>query len=233
MFSFSSVLTKAILLKRYKRFLADVVLPNGEQVTVHCPNTGAMTGCCDANSTIYLSQSNNPKRKYKYTWEYASDAKGNKICVNTLNANKVIKSALENKKISEVSQYGTIIPEQKVGESRIDFLLQERNLVDCYIEVKSATLASNTIGMFPDTITKRGQKHCYELAALSRKGFSTKLIFCVMRENITQFKIAGNIDTDYARAVEQAVKDGVEVICYGCNLTLNNISVSHKIPIIM
>lgn len=233
MFSFSSALTQAILLKRYKRFLADVILPNGELETVHCPNTGAMTGCCDANSIIYLSESNNLKRKYRYTWEYATDANNNKICINTNNANKVIKSALSHHSIDELSRYGTVIPEQKVGNSRIDFLMQENGLRDCYIEVKSVTLAVDTLGMFPDTVTKRGQKHCYELAALSQQGFQAKLLFCVMRENITQFKIADSIDPDYARAVEQAMADGVEVLCYGCDLTLTNISVSNKIPIIL
>jgi len=233
MFSFSSALTQAILLKRYKRFLADVILPSGEVVTVHCPNTGAMTGCCDANSTIYLSQSTNPKRKYKYTWEYSTDKNNNKICVNTNNANKVIKLALSQHNIAELGQYGVVIPEQKAGDSRIDFLLQEGGLVDCYVEVKSATLANESLGMFPDTVTKRGQKHCYELAALSKQGFKAKLLFCVMREGITQFKIARSIDPDYAKAVEYAVDNGVELLCYGCNLSLKDISVSHKIPIIL
>jgi sugar fermentation stimulation protein A len=232
MFSFSSALTPAVLIKRYKRFLADVILPSGEQVTVHCPNTGAMTGCCDKDSVIYLSESNNPKRKYRYTWEYATDANNNKICINTNNANKVIKSAFAHHRIRELSQYGTVIPEKKVGNSRIDFLLQEDGLADCYVEVKSATLALETLGMFPDTVTKRGQKHCYELADLSQQGFQAKLLFCVMRENITQFKIADSIDPDYAKAVEQAMADGVDVLCYGCDLTLKNISVSQKIPII-
>lgn len=232
MFSFSSALTQAILIKRYKRFLADVILPNGEVVTVHCPNTGAMTGCCEANSIVYLSESSNAKRKYKYTWEYATDADNNKICINATNANKVIKAELSLQGIAEVSQYGIVIPEQKVGNSRIDFLLQENGLPDCYLEVKSATLAIGALGMFPDTITKRGQKHCYELAALSQQGFTAKLLFCVMRESITQFKIADSIDPDYAKAVEQAIAKGVDIVCYGCDLTLTNISVSHKIPII-
>jgi sugar fermentation stimulation protein A len=192
-----------------------------------------MTGCRDPNSVVYISQSNNPKRKYKYTWEYATDSNNNKICINTNNANKVIKSALADNKITEVSQYDIVIPEQKVGKSRIDFLLQENSHSDCYLEVKSATLAKDALGMFPDTVTKRGLKHCYELSALSQRGFHAKLLFCVMREGITQFKIADSIDPDYAKAVEQAVENGVELLCYGCELSLTNISVSHKIPIIL
>ncbi|MFT6269023.1 MAG: sugar fermentation stimulation protein A [Alphaproteobacteria bacterium] len=233
MFSFSSALTQAVLIKRYKRFLADVILPSGETITVHCPNTGAMTGCCDPHSIVYLSESDNPKRKYKYTWEYAVDATGNKICVNTNNANKVVKSALQNHHISQVGQYGTIIPEQKYNDSRIDFLLQEDGYPDCYLEVKSATLATNNLGMFPDTVTKRGQKHCYELAQISKQGFQAKLLFCVMRESITQFKIADSIDPDYATSVEYAVAEGVELLCYACELSETNISLSHQIPIII
>jgi sugar fermentation stimulation protein A len=233
MFSFSSALTQAILIKRYKRFLADVILPNGEMTTVHCPNTGAMTGCDEPNSIIYLSHSSNPKRKYPYTWEYATDAMGNKICVNTNNANRVIKNALENRMISQVANYGKVIPEQKYNNSRIDFLLQEEGQTDCYVEVKSVTLAEGALGMFPDTTTKRGQKHCYELAQISENGLKAKLLFCVMRENITQFKIADDIDPDYAKAVEFAVRSGVEVICYSCDLNLKNIRLLQKTPIIL
>ena len=232
MFRFSSALTKAVLLKRYKRFLADVMLPTGEVVTVHCPNTGAMTGCTDIHSSIYLSHSTNPKRKYAYTWEYASDALGNKICINTNNANKVVKSALQQHKISPVMQYSTIVSEQKYRHSRLDFLLQEDGYPDCYMEVKSVTLATADLGMFPDTVTKRGQKHCYELARLSQEGFQAKLLFCVMRENITQFKFADKVDPDYARAIDYAVQEGVEILCYGCDLSLTSIHLTHQIPII-
>jgi sugar fermentation stimulation protein A len=232
MFRFSSALTQAVLIKRYKRFLADVILPSGEIITVHCPNTGAMTGCNDPGSTVYLSESSKPKRKYKYTWEYATDVAGHKICINTNNANKVVKSALERHVIFQLAEYGTIVPEQTYNKSRIDFLLKEDGLPDCYLEVKSATLANNTLGMFPDTITKRGQKHCYELAALSKQGYRAKLLFCVMRENITQFKFAANIDPDYAKAVEYAVAEGVEIMCYACELGESHIRILHQIPII-
>ncbi len=233
MFRFSSALTQATLIKRYKRFLADVILSNGEITTVHCPNTGAMTGCCDANSVVYLSQSNNPKRKYKYTWEYATDPLGNKICVNTNNANKVVHAALLNHQIPQLSHYSCVIPEQKVNNSRIDFLLQDSAQPNCYLEVKSATLATKSVGMFPDTVTKRGQKHCYELAQLREQGHQAKLLFCVMRESISEFKIAESIDPDYAKAVEYALHQGVELLCFGCELHLDTIVVSHQIPIVL
>lgn len=232
MFSFSSALTQAVLIKRYKRFLADVVLPNGEITTVHCPNTGAMTGCDTPNSIIYLSSSNNPKRKYKYTWEYASDDAGNKICVNTTNANRVVKSALQKQQITELAHYNSILPEQTFNHSRIDFLLQQDTFPDCFLEVKSVTLAQGELGMFPDTVTKRGQKHCYELAQISQQGLEATLMFCVMRENITKFKIAEDIDPDYAKALEHAVASGVKILCYTCTLNDTNIDLSYQIPII-
>ncbi|MDT0595460.1 DNA/RNA nuclease SfsA [Glaciecola petra] len=245
MHEFSAPLTAAKLIKRYKRFLADVYfLPElqaqntalnkveRDQMTVHCPNTGAMTGCQDQHSTVYLSKSANPKRKYAYTWEYATDEHGHKICVNTTNANRVVEAALENHSIAELSLYGQVIPEQKVNNSRIDFLLKEDGFVDCYLEVKSATLAEQTTAMFPDTVTKRGQKHCYELAQLAQQNHKAVLLFCVMRENITHFKIAESIDPDYAKAVKFAVDKGVELLCYGCELDLNGIRLSNRIPII-
>jgi len=232
MFQFSSALTQAVLVKRYKRFLADVVLPSGEVITVHCPNTGAMTGCCDPHSRVYLSESNNPQRKYRYTWEYATDSAGHKICVNTNNANKVVKSALTEHRISALSHYSTIVAEQKYLNSRFDFLLQQDGYPDCYLEVKSATLATGTTGMFPDTVTKRGQKHCRELAQLSQQGYQAKLLFCVMRENISDFMIAEKLDPDYAKAVAHAKANGVEILCYACDLSTTNIHLSHQIPII-
>lgn len=231
MHAFSSALTQAKLIKRYKRFLADVQLSGGEVITVHCPNTGAMTGCDDPGSLVYLSKSANPKRKYQYTWEYATDPKGNKICINTNNANKVVKEALLQHHISELSQYSHILPEQKVNNSRIDFLLQEDGMPDCYVEVKSATLAQDNIAMFPDTVTKRGQKHCYELAEIAQQGIRAALLFCVMREAVDQFKIAQSIDPDYASAINFAQSHGVEVLCYACDLGLDGIRLTHPILI--
>ena len=235
MFQFSSALTQALLIKRYKRFLADVTLPSGEVVTVHCPNTGAMTGCQDPGSIIYLSESSNLKRKYKYTWEYASDKNGNKICVNTNNANKVVEAALNAHNISSLGHYSGVKREQKYNNSRIDFLLQEDGFPDGYLEVKSVTLQdtdNHSIAMFPDTVTTRGQKHCYELAELQQRGYRATLLFCVMLENVTHFTLANNIDSEYAKAVAFAQRHGVDVIAYICDLNLSYIKLSHQIPII-
>lgn len=230
MFGFSSALTKAILIKRYKRFLADVEMEDGSVVTVHCPNTGAMTTCADPGCEVFLSKSSNPKRKYKFTWEYSTSPIGHKICVNTHNANRVVLSALHKHRIPQFNQYSTVLPEHKINDSRIDFLLQEDGQPDCYLEVKSATLAYGSTAMFPDTITKRGLKHCEELSSIARNGDQAYLLFCVMREGIESFEVASEIDPKYARAVEKARDAGVNIICFGCRLNLYGIELAHEIP---
>ncbi len=230
MFEFSSALTEAILIKRYKRFLADVTLQDGSTITVHCPNTGAMTTCDVPGSVVYLSKSNNPNRKYKYTWEYSTSPDGQKICVNTNNANKVVWSALKKHSIYQLSQYSVILPEKRVNDSRIDFLLQEDGISDCYLEVKSVTLAEGNIARFPDTVTKRGLKHCEELIDIVHRGKEAYLLFCVMREGIKHFEIAENIDPRYAEAVTRACRAGVHILCYGCRLDWRGIELTHEIP---
>lgn len=174
-------LSSGILIQRYKRFLADVKLPNGEQITIHCPNTGAMTGCANPGDIVWFSTSNNLKRKYAYTWELTQTQSGDFICVNTHRANQLVSEALKNKWIRELVDYDEILPEQKYGQenSRIDFLLKQQNLLDCFVEVKATTLLTeNGIGMFPDTKTERGQKHLRELIAISQQGQQAVIFFC-------------------------------------------------------
>ncbi len=152
-------LSCGILIKRYKRFLADILLPNGEQITLHCPNTGAMTGCATTGDTVWFSTSDNPKRKYAHTWELTQTQAGDFICVNTQRANQLVQEALEKRWIAELAEYQTVLPEQKYGSenSRIDFLLKADNQPDCFVEVKSTTLLTeNGLGMFPDAKTERG-----------------------------------------------------------------------------
>ncbi|MBT1452165.1 DNA/RNA nuclease SfsA [Glaciecola sp. XM2] len=231
MYRFTSALIRGRLIKRYKRFLADVMLENGDVITAHCPNTGAMTGCAHEGVEVYLSQSNNPKRKYAYTWEYSSDLDGNKIGVNTANANRIVKSAIANKQISEFAHYSQCFAETKFGDSRIDFMLQEDGAPDAYIEVKSVTLAHNTTAMFPDTVTKRGTKHCHELVEIIRQGHRAALLFCIQRENITDFKVAKDIDPKYFEAFEYAQKNGVEILVYTCKMTQIGVELKAKVAI--
>lgn len=210
-------LSHGILLRRYKRFLADIQLPNGEQITIHCPNTGAMTGCATVGDRVWFSTSDNPKRKYAHTWELTETQTGDFICVNTQRANQLVQEALENHWISELSEYQTILPEQKYGEenSRIDFLLKNDHQPDCFVEVKSTTLLTeNGIGMFPDAKTERGQKHLRELTTMAQNGHQAVIFFAVLHTGIQQFEVAKQIDPQYAELFEQAIQKGVKVLCY-------------------
>lgn len=212
-----------ILLCRYKRFLADIALADGSQITIHCPNTGAMTGCAEAGDTVWFSTSDNPKRKYAHTWELTETRAGHFICVNTTRANQLVQEALQNGVISELVDYCEILPEQKYGEehSRIDFLLKSADLPDCFVEVKSTTLLTeNGIGMFPDAKTERGQKHLRELMAVKQQGKRAVILFAVLHTGIERFDVARHIDPKYAQLLEQAREFGVETLCYRAEIGL-------------
>lgn len=216
-------LSSGILIQRYKRFLADVQLPNGEKITVHCPNTGAMTGCANAGDTVWFSTSDNPKRKYAYTWELTQTQVGDFICVNTQRANQLVAEALNHKWIRELASYDNILPEQKYGEekSRIDFLLKQQGLADCFVEVKSTTLLTeNGVGMFPDAKTERGQKHLRELIAIAQQGQQAVIFFAVLHTGITQFEVAKQIDPKYAELFNQARQNGVLALSYKATIEL-------------
>jgi len=213
-------LQKAILIKRYKRFLADVQLENGAVLTLYCPNTGAMTHCADAGDQVWYSTSNNLKRKYKHTWELTFSKAGHWICVNTARANQIVGEALRRGEIAALSGYDHIKAEVKYGceNSRIDFLLSSETKADCYVEVKSCTLLDKSFGegkgFFPDAVTLRGQKHLRELMEMKQQGHRSILLFAVQHSGIKSVQPAGHIDAKYAALFEQAKQAGVEVICY-------------------
>ncbi|MDP8100238.1 DNA/RNA nuclease SfsA [Phocoenobacter atlanticus] len=214
-------LKQGILIKRYKRFLADIMLPNGEQMTIHCPNTGAMTGCATEGDRVWFSTSDNPKRKYAHTWELTETQQGDFICVNTQRANQLVNEALQHKWIEELVQYQQIQAEVKYGEekSRIDFLLDE----SCFVEVKSTTLLTeNGIGMFPDTQTLRGQKHLRELTTMAQQGYSAVIFFAILHSGIHTFEVAKQIDPKYAELFQQALDNGIQAVCYKAKFTINN-----------
>jgi len=187
-----NILQSATLIKRYKRFLADVELENGELLTIYCPNTGAMTHCADPGDQVWYSTSDNPKRKYKYTWELTYTQAGHWICINSVKANYFIGDMLKHKKIPELAEYNTI-------------------------EVKSCTLLESCFGegagFFPDAVSKRGQKHLRELIEMKHQGFRSVLIFAVLHSGITSVQPAKHIDKHYAALFELAKQQGVEVIC--------------------
>lgn len=224
-------LQPATLIKRYKRFLADVMTPEGEVMTIHCANTGAMTGCATPGDKIWYSTSNNEKRKYPHSWEVTQTLQNHLICINTLRANQIIAEALAQKHIPELSEYSVVKPEVKYGSenSRIDFFLSGNDLPDCFIEVKSVTLLENSHGYFPDTVTERGQKHLRELTIIAKEGKKAILLFAVLHTGIFGVSVAAHIDKQYAKLLDEAIENGVEVICYQVDITNKNMSLGEKI----
>ncbi|MBV1914401.1 MAG: DNA/RNA nuclease SfsA [Pseudomonadales bacterium] len=216
---FGPSLIEARLIKRYKRFLADVTLLDGSTITVHCPNTGKMTGCAEPGSRVWLSDSQNPKRKYRYTWELVETATG-LAYTHSAKANALVKEALTKNQIAELTGYAQIKAEQPYGDrgSRVDFLLQGSkngdNRPDCFVEVKAVTLDEQGIGYFPDTVSARGLKHLEELSGCANAGQRAVLLFCVQHQGIKEVRPAAHIDPKYAAGVEAALTQGVEVIAY-------------------
>lgn len=230
---FTPPLQPATLIKRYKRFLADVVTPQGETFTLHCANTGAMTGCATPGDTVWYSTSDNAKRKYAHSWELTHTQQGDWICVNTMRANGLVREAIEQNRIAELSGYSKISGEVKYGSenSRIDLLLQAENRVNCYIEVKSVTLLQHNRGYFPDAVTLRGQKHLRELQNMAADGQRAVLFFAVLHTGITQVAPAHHIDAHYAELLAQVQQSGGEVVCYGADVSPGGLSLRGKVPL--
>ena len=230
---FTPPLKHATLIQRYKRFLADVVTPEGETFTLHCPNTGAMTGCATPGDTVWYSTSENTKRKYPHTWELTQTQQGAFICVNTLRANTLAKEAVLAQRIPELTGYNTLKSEVKYGEenSRIDIMLQADDRPNCYIEVKSVTLAENEFGYFPDAVTVRGQKHLRELMGVVAGGERAVLLFTILHSAIEYFSPAHHIDAKYAELLIEAKRKGVEILAYKAELSADNMTLISPLPI--
>ncbi|HBV75131.1 MULTISPECIES: DNA/RNA nuclease SfsA [Vibrio] len=238
---FTPPLQSATLIKRYKRFLADVTLPNGEEKTMHCANTGAMTGCADTGNTIWYSTSDNAKRKYPNSWEISVNSKGDHICVNTARANTLVTEAINQQHIPELLGYDNLRTEVKYGQenSRIDILLETSDALQrppCYIEVKSVTLLDEKNGTgrgyFPDAITLRGQKHLRELMEVVESGQRAVLFFAVLHTGIENVSSAHHIDADYSQLLKQAKDIGVEVICYQADISPQQMKLTSAIEFI-
>lgn len=212
---FDTELIEGTLVKRYKRFLADVKLQNGDIVTAHCPNSGSMKGYKEEGLRVWLSKSNNAKRKLAYTWEMVEDSSGEKIFIYAAKANTLVKEAIEEGKIKALQGYKNIRTEVKYGSqnSRIDILLENDNK-KCYVEVKSVTMKEGNTLMFPDSITTRGQKHLQELMEVKAGGDRAILFFAVLREGGKGFLPAKEIDPVYAQLLQEARDKGVEVLIY-------------------
>ncbi|GAB6053536.1 DNA/RNA nuclease SfsA [Magnetospira thiophila] len=230
---FPTPLLRGKLIKRYKRFLADVELDNGDLVTAHCANSGSMLSCKDPGSEVWLSESDNPKRKLKYTWELIRIGTG-LVGINTGLPNKLVAEAITDGTITELQGYATLKPEQKYGQnSRIDILLSDPDRPPCYVEVKNVTLMRDGSGLaeFPDAVTSRGTKHLQELTDMVAEGARAVMVYLVQREDCTRFRVATDIDPTYDRALKAAVEAGVETLCHACNLTPDGITVAKPLPI--
>ncbi|MDN3378440.1 MULTISPECIES: DNA/RNA nuclease SfsA [unclassified Pseudoalteromonas] len=236
---FAKPLQQAILIKRYKRFLADLRLVDGTEFTAHCANTGKMTGCAEPQFNAFYSTSDNTKRKYPHSLELTQNQFQHLICVNTAMANKVVEEAIQTNIISELSGYQQLQSEVKYGQenSRIDFLLSDTSCPNCYVEVKSVTLLSQDSpttgqGYFPDAQTLRGQKHIRELIEMVEQGHRAVLLFAVLHEGITQVSAAKHIDEKYAQLLTEAIAKGVEVLAYKAKISAKEITLDEKVTFI-
>jgi len=206
------------LIRRYKRFLADVELDDGTVLTAHCPNTGRMTTCAEPGWRVALSDSQNPKRKHRYTWELVHNEEC-WICVNTGRANGMAFEAVSNGIIPELAGYAEILREQKFGNSRFDLLLQN-GAKRCYVEVKNVTLlAEDGCYAFPDAVTERGRKHLIELIDVVKAGHRAAMLYVIPRSDGAAFRAAGEIDPAYADALQAAIAAGVEVYAWRADIT--------------
>jgi len=227
---FAAPLVRATLIKRYKRFLADVRLDSGEEVTAHVANSGAMLGTAEPGMEVWLSPAANPERKLKWSWELVR-IDGHLVGVNTAHPNAIVAEAIRDGAIAELTGYDSIRREVKYGRnSRIDLLLESAGRPPCWVEVKNVHLKRGSWAEFPDAVTVRGTKHLAELTDRVAAGERAVMVYLVQREDCVAFRPAGDIDPIYAAALARAVEDGVEAICYMCHMTLDGIAIGAHMP---
>jgi len=230
---FDTPLTRGRLVKRYKRFLADVELENGEIVVAHCANSGSMMGLKDEGNPVWLSPNQNPKAKLDWRWEVV-EVEGALVGINTSRPNAIVEEAILAGRVPELSNYETLRREVKYGtNSRIDILLENPDSDTapslCYVEVKNVTLKRHNHAEFPDAVTVRGAKHLGELADMVKAGHRAVMFYLVNRNDCTAFRLASDIDPAYATAFDEAIKAGVEVLVYRADLSAEAIEVGPKI----
>ncbi len=229
---FPSPLVEGRLLRRYKRFLADVELAGGEIVTVHCANPGSMIGLAEPGMRVLLSRSANAKRKLPWSWELV-EADGALVGINTAHPNRIVEEAIAANAIAELAGYDTLRREVRYGQaSRVDFLLIGAGRPDAYVEVKNVHL-SRTKGLseFPDSVTARGTRHLHELAAMVATGHRAAMLYLIHRADTAAFTLARDIDPTYCAALDRAAAAGVEMLAYACRVTPEEVVVAGRVPI--
>ncbi len=220
------------LLRRYKRFLADVRLADGQEVTAHCANPGRMLGLLEPEAPVWLSPAANPTRKLRWSWELV-EADGGLVGINTAWPNRIAREGIEAGAVPELTGYPTIRPEVRYGRnSRIDLLLEGEGRPPCYVEVKNVHLRRNgDLAEFPDAVTARGAKHLVEMADMVAQGARAVMFYLVQRMDCRRFALAEDIDPGYAEAFRRARAAGVEALCYDCDLTPQGIQLRHALAL--
>ncbi len=231
---FNDKLRQGKLIRRYKRFLADVEMPDGSVLTAYSPNTGSMKSCSEPGSRVWLSESRNRKRKHAYTWELTETADGVLVGINTGLTNKVVKEGIDRGVVAELQGYRHIAEEVRYGEenSRIDLLLHNDGQQYCYVEVKNVTWVESVTAYFPDAVTSRGSKHLRELIAMVRQGHRAALVFCIMRADAETMQPADDVDKVYGETLRTAIDVGVEVYAYFAKVTPETIELCNPVPIV-
>lgn len=229
---FAQPLVRGRLILRYKRFLADVTLDTGADVTAHCPNPGAMTGLAEPGTPVWLEPNDNPKRKLRHGWRLVELAGGGFAGIDTGVPNRVVGEALAARRIPALAPYSHIRPEVRYGEkSRVDFLATGDGLPDFYLEVKNVHLVRQPgLAEFPDCVTKRGARHLAELARMVRAGHRAAVLYCVQYTGLTRFALADDIDPGYAAAAASAAAAGVEMLVHGCEIDTAGIRLAGPLP---
>jgi sugar fermentation stimulation protein A len=231
---FSEILIPGLLIRRYQRFLVDVRMDSGEEVTAHCPNTGSMLGVNVAGSRVWLSRSHNPKRKLAWTWELVEVVSGGLVGIHTGRANGLVREALEACLIPELAGYDGLKPEARLSErSRTDLLLDFSGR-PCFVEVKNLTAAvADGEGFFPDAVSERAHKHLDELVGVVARGSRAAVVFCVQREDVARVRPADHIDPVFGRALRNAAGAGVELYALGARLTPESITLERRLPVLL
>jgi len=231
---FPQKLIGARLIRRYKRFLVDVELNNGEVITAVCPNTGSLMGCAEPGNRVWLSTSDSPTRKYRYTWEIVEVGK-TRVGINTTLPNALVAEAIESGVIAELQGYSAVRREVKYGKenSRIDLVLGAPHEKPCYVEVKNVTAAvSDAVALFPDAVSERGAKHLRELMHVVRGGGRAVQLYCVQRGDVREVNPADQIDPVYGRTLREAMAAGVEVMAYRASVTTHEIRLETRIAVV-
>ena len=221
-------------MRRYKRFLADVLLADGTETTVHCPNTGSMQGCREPGARVWLSRAENPARKYPLTWELVEARPGVLVGIHTGRTNGLVREAVERGLVSEWDQPRAVRTEVRYGaeKSRVDFVL-EGDAGPRFVEVKNVTAAvEGGVAVFPDAVSTRGSRHLRELMGVYRQGADAALVFCVQRSDVTEVRPADSIDPVYGQTLRAAIELGVDVIALRAKVTPRRIAIDTRVPVV-